>query len=218
VRFSSIFTTLIVFLFAGSVSGQSLSEIAKKEKERRKENEKKAEQVQVITEHELQQGRRESTPSDDSAENATSQAQSSRSRATSSRSRAGATRPAEGGAPTEIPRDAEIREKIAIFEQMLTAHRAEVSRIDEEIAKNNTRIAEIDQELSTIGAGGLPVVPTVPQVDNRVRYEGEAWSLQAEQNELRKKNQQLEAQKRRSADELRQKGRRAGIPAGYLRF
>jgi hypothetical protein len=197
--------------------GQSLSEIAKKEKERRKQNEKKAGEVQVITESELQQVRRETPTSDVSTEaNATSQ--SPRSPTTPSRRSTPAQagdEAVEGGAPTEIPRDADIKEKIAIFEQMLKAHRLEAQRIDNEIAKNNTRIEEIQQELSTIGAGGLPVAP---QVDNRVRYEGESRTLQAEQNELQQANLRLEAQKKRSADELRQKGRRAGIPAGYLRF
>jgi hypothetical protein len=52
---------LAICLFAGSIGAQSLSELAKKEKERRKKNQEKGEQALVITETELQQGRSEST-------------------------------------------------------------------------------------------------------------------------------------------------------------
>jgi hypothetical protein len=208
------------FLLAGLVMGQSLSEIAKKEKERRKRNEKKAGEVHVITEDELQEVRRASPPSEESTAEASATSRPSPRSPTTPRPprtpRQGGDEVSEGGAPTEIPRDADLREKIAVFEQMLAAHRAEVKEIDDEIAKNNARIEEIERELSTMGAGGLPVAPAV---DQQVRNPAaDTVRLRAEQNELRQKNQQLEAQKRRSAEELRQKGRRAGIPAGYLRF
>jgi hypothetical protein len=98
---------------------------------------------------------------------------------------------------------------------MVKAHRAEVQKIDEEIAKNKARLDEIAQELTSIGGTGLP---TAPQADRAPRYEGQALALRSEQQELRQKNQQLEAQKTSQANALREKGRRAGIPAGYLRF
>ena len=46
---------LAIFLFSTLVGGQSLTEIAKKEKERRKNLEKKGEAAKVITESDLQQ-------------------------------------------------------------------------------------------------------------------------------------------------------------------
>jgi hypothetical protein len=207
-------------MFAGSIGAQSLSELAKKEKERRKKNQEKGEQALVITEAELQQGKSESTAPVESSDESTSRPTSTRA---TSPDRSGSTPPQRSTTdesddeppPTEIPRSAPLRDKIAIFEQMLTAYRQKVQEIDAEIAKNDTRIQEIQQQLSTIGAGGLPVAP---KVDRSTRYPGEATGLQAEQQELRQKNQQLEASKRQLANELREKGRRAGIPSGYLRF
>jgi hypothetical protein len=204
---------LAICLFAGSIGAQSLSELAKKEKERRKKNQEKGEQALVITETELQQGRSESTAPVESSVESTGTRRPARSRSTQPRS--SGDEGDEGPPPTEIPRDAPIRDRIAIFEQMLTAYREEVKRIDGEIAKNSARIEEIQRQLSTIGAGGPPVSP---EVDRSPRYPGEATGLQAEQQDLRQKNQQLEARKRQLANELREKGRRAGIPAGYLRF
>ena len=91
-------------------------------------------------------------------------------------------------------------------------------KFNEEIAKNNQRIQEIDQKLATIGAGGLPVVPAANQIATNTYDPGEAVALQNEQQQLRDKNRQIDALKTSKANELRQIGRRAGIPASYLRF
>jgi hypothetical protein len=211
-----------MLLSTGVASAQSLSEIAKKEKERRKKLKEKGEQVQVITEDELNQVRREPTTPSESSPESSSAGTTPPPRAGSRSAPPSRTTADEAGgarsAPTEIPSNAPLRDKIAIFEQMLAAYRQEVQEIDAEIAKNNTRIEEIQQRLNTIGAGGLPVAPTAPQADQSPRYPGEDLGLQAEQQELRRKNQELETTKARKASELRTKGRRAGIPAGYLRF
>jgi hypothetical protein len=98
---------------------------------------------------------------------------------------------------------------------MVKAYNKEVQEIDEEIAKNNARLEQIEQELINIGGSGLP---TAPVANRAPLYEGNAVPLRAEQQRLRDRNQELENQKRQTANELRQKGRRAGIPAGYLRF
>lgn len=118
-------------------------------------------------------------------------------------------------APATIPSDAPLQEKIALFEQMVKAHRAEIKGIDDQIAKNNARLDEIDQELISVGGTGLP---TAPQADRAPRYEGQVLALRSEQQSLRQKNSQLEAQKASKTNALREIGRRAGIPPGYLRF
>jgi hypothetical protein len=203
-------------LSTGAIGAQSLTEVAKKEKERRKKNQEKGEQVLVITETELQQGKSESTaPEESSADEPTSARPASTARSSSPSTNQGYGDEEGGGPPpTEIPNNAPMRDRIAIFEQMLNAYRQKVRAIDTEIAQNNKRIAEIQQQLSTMGAGGLPVAP---EVDRNPRNPGQLPELQAEQNELRQKNQQLEASKKQLANELREKGRRAGIPSGYLR-
>lgn len=211
---------------AGPSTAQSLAELAKKEKERRKKVKAEGEETQVITEEELARAKSPtySTTAAVPSTSSSSAASQSRTRPTRSPSTGASQAEMEGesdeapSTPTEIPREGSLQEKLAVFQQMMVAHRNQVNQIDEEIAKNNTRIEEIQQQLITIGAGGLPVAPTAPQVDRATRYEGESVALQQEQQQLRQKNQQLEAQKKTLADELREKGRRAGIPAGYLRF
>jgi hypothetical protein len=215
---------VLVFSFAGFAGAQSLAELAKKEKERRNKNKAKGSEAQVITEHDLSRAKSPMFTSTAVPSTATARPTSRGSEGSESSESAGAEGGNEGGAseevaaPTAIPTDAPLQQKIALFEQMVKAYRAEVEKIDQEIAKNNDRIQEIDGKLATIGSGGLPVVPAANQIANNTYDPGEAIALQNEQQQLREKNQQLEVQKTSKANDLRQKGRRAGIPASYLRF
>lgn len=218
-KLHSFIIWLVVLSFAGFANAQSLAELAKKEKERRKKN--KESESKVITESDLS---RVKSPAFSSTALPSSPGSAS---AGASRAEGSPGAEAEAGTegqrdevttPATIPSDAPLQDKISLFEQMVKAHRAEIQKIDEEIAKNNTRIEEIEQRLATIGAGGLPVVPAANQIASNTYNPGEAVALQNEQQQLRQKNQQLEAQKKSMANALREKGRRAGIPAGYLRF
>jgi hypothetical protein len=198
-----------LFSFSALCGGQSLSEIAKKEKERREKNKEKGEEVRVITEEELQQATA-STYSTTGVASRTSPASGPRGR-----SQIDEDDIDDADTSTEIPPDADLRDKIALFEEMVKDYNREVQEIDEEIAKNNARLEQIEQELINIGGSGLP---TAPVANRAPLYEGNTVPLRAEQQRLRDRNQELEDQKRQAANELRQKGRRAGIPAGYLRF
>ncbi len=202
---------LAIFLFSALVGGQSLTEIAKKEKERRKNLEKKGEATKVITESDLRQVGASSPTSAAASSTAQTESQSTTGRTTIDEDEL-----TDADTSTEIPLDAELRDKIALFEQMVKAYQVEVQEIDKEITKNNARLEEIQQQLIITGGSGLPTATSNP---NRApRYAGDTVALQKEQQELKDKNQELQAQKRKSADELRQKGRRSGIPPGYLRF
>jgi len=195
------FSLLAIFLFSALVGGQSLTEIAKKEKERRKNLEKKGEAAKVITEFDLQQVNASSPPPTATSSTARTGSQSITERTTIDEDEL-----TDADASTEIPPNAAIRDKIAL----------EVQEIDKEIAKNEARLEAIQQELIIEGGSGLPTATSNP---NRApSYAGNTVALQKEQQELKDKNQQLQAQKRKSADDLRAKGRRSGIPAGYLRF
>jgi hypothetical protein len=202
-------------------SAQSLAELAKKEKERRKKN--KGEESKVITESDLSRVKSPTfsstaVPSSGSPRSDSSRAEGIGPEGSSPEESEVAEAESEGvdvTAPSTIPSDAPLQDKIALFEQMVKAHRAEIQVIDDQIAKNNARIAEIDQELTSVGGTGLP---TAPQADRAPRYEGQVLALRTEQQELRQKNSQLEAQKTSKTNALRERGRRAGIPAGYLRF
>ncbi len=207
-------------LAAPSVGAQSLTELAKKEKERRKKNEQEGKEVHVITEENLTSEGPAFTTTVDTSKSSTSRRSPSGTRTGGEleyiEEREEGER-AEPEVPTEIPTSASPQEKIAIFQRMLTAHRAELKKIDEQIAKNNTRLAEVEQELNVIGAG-VNMPPPVPQADFKPRNPGDKFALEAEQRDLRQKNQQLETEKKTKADQLRAKGSRAGIPASYLNF
>lgn len=214
-RFILVGIAACLLSLAGYVSAQSLAEVAKKEKQRRNRNKENGTQVKVVTDEELA---RVGPPVFSSTAVSSTTGQSALPPVAGEE-----PGPEEGeddeesevSAPTSIAADAPLRDKIAVFQQMVRAHLAEVEKIDEEIAKNNARITAIQDRLTTIGHSGLP---TVPQVDRGQRYEGEHVALQQEQEQLRERNSELEAQKRAMADEIREKGRRAGVPAGYLRF
>ena len=220
-KIHTIFIWLIALSVAGFASSQSLVDLAKKEKERRKENKEKGSEAQVITEHDLSRVKSPSfsstaMPSTTNTTTARPVSEGSESAEAEGETEGGGSE--EVAAPNSIPTDAPLQQKINLFEQMVNAYRAEVEKIDEEIAKNNDRIQEIERQLSAIGSGGLPVVPAANQIATNTYDPGEAIALQTEQQQLRDKNQQLEAQKTSKANELREKGRRAGIPARNLRF
>ena len=210
----------MLVLAGPSIGAQSLTELAKKEKERRNKNKQEGKEVQVITEENITTEGPAFTTTVDTSKSSTSRRSASGTR-TGSESEyieeGEEGERAEPQVPTEIPTSASPQERIAIFQRMLTAYRAELAKIDEQIAKNNARLAEIEQELSVIG-GGVNMPPPVPQADFKPRNPGDKFALEAEQTDLRQKNQQLEAEKKTKADQLRAKGRRAGIPASYLNF
>jgi hypothetical protein len=216
-KWSSLVSAAMLCL-ATSVSGQSLSEIAKKEKERRKQNEEKGKEVRVITEADLNQGTSEATsPEETPATPSGIPSPTPGRRGAVTEEDIMEEREGEEGfsLDTEIPRDGSLQDRLRIFERLKKAHDAEAKRIDEQIAKNNARLEEIEQRLASIGAGGLPVVP---QADRGTRHEGELIGLQNEKTDLQQQNAELEAEKKANAEGLREKGRRAGIPPGYLRF
>jgi len=225
VKTQTLFIWLLVVSFAGFAGAQSLVDLANKEKERRNKNKEKGSEAQVITERDLSRVKSPmftstAVPSTTAARPGSTVgsegSESSESAEAEGENEAGESE--EVAAPTAIPNDAPLQQKISLFEQMVKAYRAEVEKIDEEIAKNNDRIQEIDRQLATIGGGGLPVVPAANQISSNTYDPGEAIALQNEQQQLREKTQQLEVQKTSKANDLRQKGRGAGIPAGYLRF
>ena len=216
------------------VLAQSLTELAEREKERRKKNQESGEQVQVITDRELvsNQGRianpDATAPPAEPAENA----------ATSSTppppgpGRGDSDSEDTGGDDegfedddneddfqeeevTDIPADTSLEDKLRLLESMKTSYQAQVREIDAEIQKNNQRLTEIQDELVSTGGTGLP---TAPQVDLNPRNPGNIPGLRSEQQALRDRNQALEAQKQSAREDIIARARRAGIPSSYLNF
>jgi hypothetical protein len=204
-------------LAAPAVGAQSLAELAKKEKERRNKNKKEGKEVQVINEDNLTATGPAFTTTVDTSKSSTSRRSSTGTRSGNESEVMEESEYDEPEVPSDIPMGVSPQEKIAIFQRMLRAHQAEINNIDEQIAKNNARLGEIEQELNAIG-GGVNMPPPVPKADFQPRNPGDKFALEAEQRDLRQKNTQLEAEKKTKADQLRDKGRRAGIPASYLNF
>lgn len=197
---------------------QSLTELAKEEKERRKKNKERGEQVQVITDKELAENT--GTIANPNAQTTSTPATAAaKTREPSSKTSGGPTSEDDTSADDEVPEDvapdAAIEVKLRTFESMKAGYQKQVRTIDEEIQKNNQRVAEIQDELVSTGGTGLP---TAPQADMTPRNPASIPALRGEQQQLRDKNQALEAQKKTLKDDLIQKGRRSGIPARYLAF
>ncbi len=197
---------------------QSLTELAKEEKERRKKNKERGEQVHVITDKELAENAG-TIANPDAQTTSTPATAAAKTREPSSKTSGDSTSEDDTSADDEVPEDvaadATIEVKLRTFEAMKAGYQKQVKTIDEEIQKNNQRVAEIQEELVSSGGTGLP---TAPQADMTPRNPANIPALRSEQQQLRDKNQALEAQKKTLKDDLIQKGRRSGIPARYLQF
>jgi len=217
-----------LFLLAATPAlllGQSLTELAKEEKERRRRNKESGKEVKVITDRELAANAGTiANPADSASGVAAEGATQSPRSATVVNENGEASRRSpindeleeEEEAPvTEIPAEASLEQKLSLLERMKTSYQQQVSKIDTEVRENNQRLADIQEELVSTGGTGLP---TAPQADRSPRNPANIPGLRNEQQELRQKNQALEAQKQSLKDDIIAKGRRAGIPPGYLNF
>lgn len=197
--------------------GQSLGEVAKKERERREKNKQEGKKALVFSETEIfgEEREAESAPAETGAETPP-RSSSIGERPARDRSESGE----EGDVPSSIPPDLPLDEKLVMFERMKAHYESQVRQIDEEIAKNEARIRELDSEIrsaSTSGGAGLPVAPSA-DVTNRQFTGQESVTLVEEQQKLKTMNERLQAQKERLKLNLQEQGRVAGIPPGYLRF
>jgi len=220
-------TLLALFVLAPTlVLGQSLAEVAKKEKNRREKNKQEGKQAQVISESDLGSGSGE-TQTESSTEEGAAAASPSYGSSSSSSSSSEESVP-EGGSeedanvPAFIPPDAPLPEKLEMFEQMRRQYQRQVQEIDEAIAKNDARLRELEAEIgsaSALGGAGLPVAPQPGTgAATRPMTGQESATLVGEQNRLQEANAQLRSRKEELKTNLQAKGRAAGIPAGYLRF
>jgi hypothetical protein len=216
-------TLLALCVLAPSlVLGQSLAEVAKKEKTRREKNKEEGKQSRVILESELSSGSEEPEP-EAGAEAASPAATPSYGPSTSSsEENVEGESEEDANLPAFIPPDAPLPEKLDLFERMRRQYERQAREIDEAIAKNDTRLRELESEIaatSALGGAGLPVAPqTGTGAAGRQMTGQESVTLVAEQSRLQEANAQLRARKEELKTNLQAKGRAAGIPAGYLRF
>jgi len=218
-------TLLALFVLAPTLAlGQSLAEVAKKEKNRREKNKQEGREAQVISESELGSGsedaQTESTTEEGGA--ATSPSYGASSSSSSEQSVPEDESEEEESVPAFIPPDAPLPEKLDMFERMKRQYQRQVQEIDEAIAKNDARLREVEAEIgsaSALGGAGLPVAPqTGTGAATRPMTGQESATLVGEQNRLQEANAQLRTRKEELKTNLQAKGRAAGIPPGYLRF
>lgn len=196
----------------GLALGQSLGEVAKKEKQRREQNRRNGKEAPTITEAELatpSEGRLETNVAGESSD-----VGSSRERISEGRYTDNAGSDERDPTTAVIPADASLEDRLQLFNLLKRGYQERVAEIDKEIAENNQRLSEIDRELTLDGSGGLPV-----SGDTQKLYAGnQGPALQSERQNLQNQNQLLNESKTRLKSDLLDKGRRAGIPPGYLRF
>jgi hypothetical protein len=204
--------------------GQSLAEVAKKEKSRRERNKQEGREAQVISESDLSSVSKEGqseTPGED-ASTGTSPSSGAPSSSSSEETVSESESEEDANVPAFIPPDAPLPEKIEMFERIKRQYLRQVKEIDEAIAKNEARLRELEAEIratSASGGAGLPVPSQPGSGDvNRQLTGQESATLVAEQNRLQQANEGLRARKEELKMNVQAKGRAAGIPAGSLRF
>ncbi len=221
------FLALVVLLPSLSF-GQSLAEVAKKEKSRREKNKQEGREVQVLSESDLASVSPEDTQSEGAAdENAAGGAATTpapfgpRESSSSASSEEGETEE-DANVPAFIPPDAPLPEKLDMFERMKRQYERQAREIDEAIAKNDARLKELEAEIaatSALGGAGIPVpAQTGTGVANRQMTGQESATLIGEQHRLQEANAGLRTRKEELKTNLQAKGRAANIPPGYLRF
>ena len=217
-------STLLVLLvlLPGLALSQSLTEVAKKEKERREKNKQEGKEALVISDDQL------STQQSGGS----GQAQVEGGTTGSARSAAGPSRPGsddgevydddEEDVPKSIPPDIPLEQKLEMFQRMRRHFDQQVREIDTAIAENNEHLRELEAKIgavSALGGAGLPVAPQTGTGAANAQMTGqESQQLIADQKRLQTMNAQMERRKNQLKLDLQTKGRVAGIPPGYLRF
>jgi hypothetical protein len=221
-------STLVVLLvlLPGLALSQSLTDVAKKEKERREKNKQEGKEAIVISEDQL---------SPEGAAGGSGQVQVEGG----STGFAGPPRPGsdegdegeeydeeaeymEEAVPKSIPPGIPLEQKLEMFQRMKRGYDQQVREIDNAIAENNERLRQLEAKIgatSALGGAGLPVAPQTGTGTVNTQMTGqESQQLLAEQKKLQAVNAQMENRKDQLKLNLQTQGRVAGIPPGYLRF
>jgi len=216
-------STLVVLfvLLPGLALSQSLSDVARKEKERREKNKQEGKEALVISEDQL-------SPAAGGSGQVQVEGGSTRS--------AGPPKPGsdegedldeeseymEEDVPQSIPPDLPLEQRLEMFQRMKRHYDQQVREIDKAIAENNERLRQLAAKIgatSALGGAGLPVAPQTGTGTANTQMTGqESQQLLAEQKKLQAMNAQMESRKDQLKLDLQTKGRVGGIPPGYLRF
>ena len=217
---------LLLLLLPALAFGQSLSDAAKREKQRRERNKQEGKKALVISEDELLK-----SPSGGSGQVEVEGGSSGASRVVDRPARSDSDEGEEyneeedyieDDVPKSIPPDIPLEQKLEMFQLMRRNYDRQVREIDNAIAENNERLRQIEAKIgatSALGGGGLPVAPQTGTGAATTPMTGQdTQQLVAEQQRLQTVNQQMESRKEQLKLDLQTRGRVAGIPPGYLRF
>ena len=220
-------TLLVLCLLLPAMGfGQSLGELAKKEKERREKNKVQGKEIIVLSDDSLVPM---SETSDDENASETATAQPASGTTGPSRSAEEQRRVIEEDleedeivVPTQISADAPLEDRLYVFKLMKQEYERQVDEIDKSIAENDESIRQLDARIaaaSALGGGGLPVPPQTGTGAATTPMTGQdAAHLVGEQDRLKAVNETLRKRKDELKTDLLAKGRAAGIPPGNLRF
>jgi len=219
----SILLVLLVLL-PGLASSQSLTEVAKKEKERREKNKQEGKEALVISEDQLsaEQARAGGSGQVEVEGGSTGSARQRRPSSDEGEEYDEEEYDEEEDVPKSIPPDIPLEQKLKMFQLMRRHYDQQVLEIDNAIAENNEGLRQLEAKIgavSALGGAGLPVAPQTGTGTVNTQMTGqESQQLLAEQKRLQTMNEQMESRKDQLKLDLQTKGRVAGIPPGYLRF
>lgn len=214
----------IILLLPWLAFGQSLGELAKKEKERRAQNKQNGKTAITISQVELSKNATEDL---NTKEPLDSETPSLPHYIDATEEENGLNEGAEGtfhDVPDNIPMDAPLETRIQLFQIMKKNYEDTIETIDKAIRTNSERILQIEDKIRQVSASGAysgaPVSPQMMSGDlAQTQLSGqESRTLDVEKKRLQAINKSMNLRKEQLKLNLQTKGRVANIPASYLRF
>ena len=213
----------IIFLLPWLAFGQSLGELAKKEKERRAQNKQNGKTAITLSQVEISKNTTEDLNTKEPLDSETPSLHYIDATEEENDLNEGAENTLHD-VPDNIPMDAPLETRIQLFQVMKKNYEDTIETIDKAIRLNSQRILQIEDKIRQFSASGAysgaPVSPQMMSGDlAQTQLSGqESRSLDVEKKRLQAINKSMNLRKEQLKLNLQTKGRVANIPASYLRF
>ena len=214
----------IIFLLPWMAFGQSLGELAKKEKERRAQNKQNGKTAITISQVELSKNATADLNTKEPLDSETPSLQNYIDATEEENDLNEGAESALHDVPDNIPMDAPLQTRIQLFQVMKKNYEDTIETIDKAVSKNTERILQIEDKIRQVSASGAysgaPVSPQMMTGDlAQTQLSGqESRTLKVEKERLQAINKSMNLRKEQLKLNLQTKGRVANIPASYLRF
>ena len=214
----------IIFLLPWLAFGQSLGELAKKEKERRAQNKQNGKTAITISQVELSKNATADLNTKEPLDPETPSLQNYIDATKEENDLNEGAESALHDVPDNIPMDAPLQTRIQLFQVMKKNYEDTIETIDKAVSKNTERILQIEDKIRQVSASGAysgaPVSPQMMTGDlAQTQLSGqESRTLKIEKERLQAINKSMNLRKEQLKLNLQTKGRVANIPASYLRF